>query len=146
MADGVSPALIAAFSVAPPPDQTRFTAELRTALRQAGWTLGAHRPPDRPMSFEWWEVATPAGPHTILLKLEGRAMALASGQPAFGAVSFSDAPEAPWPAFMLPGEDLRRELTTDDLGFLRALSPSMTHNVSYWRPRTVGAAIFNYWD
>lgn len=153
MPEGFSPALVAAFGLAPAPSRGSFLPALHAACRDLGWKPGAHHTPDRPMSFDWRELSTPAGPHALLLDLDGRVAALVRGAPVFGALEFADASALQshfagqgWQGCVLSRDDLTAELAPADLAFLRALGPHMAHNLDYWRPRTVGEVIFNYWD
>lgn len=149
----VSPALVSAFDTRPAPPRESLLSALHGACRDLGWTPGPHHAPDRPMSFDWREIATPAGPHALLLDLDGRVAALVRGQPSFGRLDFADASRPGallaargWAGAVLSPEALATRISAADLAFLRSIGPHMASNLAYWRPDTAGEVIFNYWD
>lgn len=140
---------------APPrlPDTRAERTALHAAARALGWRIGDPVDPAPHASFHVARIETGAAPLWLLLENNGHAAALSPVQPVFGAWTFTDAPAlsealaaAGSPLHLFSAADLDTDLTPADRAFLTSLNLGFEANLAYWRPRTVGSVIFNWWD
>lgn len=153
-APAVSPALTAAFG--PMVETADMKREIRSGLfaiaRVCGWKPGEIHWRDRPMTYHWVDMERTEVRWTILIGADARLLALSRGTGGEPTMDFTDNEEfSRAAAEHLPGfkvlraDDLLRDLSDADRAFLRQ-QPGMTYNLTYWRPRTVGDVVFNWWD
>ncbi|MFE3171080.1 hypothetical protein ACFXPA_26085 [Amycolatopsis sp. NPDC059090] len=121
--------------------------------RQTGGTLAEFRIPDVTPNF--WQAVVQYPDRTISVVAANDAPVLALARPRsldfapsreWGPLEFVDEPEL---AAVLAETDQFRVLTPADLerSFKAEDWPHLTRSdIAYWKPATVGEALFNYWD
>lgn len=126
---------------------------LHAAARVRGWRVGALHWNKYPMSFHWAALETEQGPVALLVHADRPVAAMTPGEPQYMALTFIDdaafargLAESGAPFALLAAADLGRGLTVDDDAYVRALGKDFAANMTYWRPRTVGDVVFNWWD
>ncbi|MEQ1708483.1 MAG: hypothetical protein ABL864_09160 [Terricaulis sp.] len=154
MVDGVSPALVHAYSrSAEPLTQSAIKALMHVMARECYWTIE---------SFDW-RVVHRTYHRCIALKEEERFVALIGVDAPIFALSGIREDQA-WSFFddasivtaaagyygptlrVLQGGDLSSDLTERDRDWLRSVNKNMNYDLRYWNPQTVGQVVFNFWD
>ncbi len=133
-------------------NQSEITQYLHAIVHALGWRLHEIIWRDRPMTFHWADAEYRNVRFAILIGADAHFLALSSLQSRDGAqdfrffddARFTAAAPAEWR--VLAAADLNRDLTGEDVAFLHAADARMAYNLDYWRPRTAGQVVFNWWD
>ncbi len=106
-----------------------------------------------PMSFLWAELYNVPNVAAALISLYGPFIALSETVPEYfnlehtSNLAFADAVEASGELQFLGAAILNAELSFDDRERLGQLNGMWSYNnMKYWRPETLGQALFNWWD
>lgn len=135
-----------------PDKQTTLTA-LHAAARMRGWRFGALHWNKYPMSFHWAALEAERGAVSLLIHADRPVAALTPGEPQYMALAFFDdagltraLADCGAPFGLLQAAELAATMTPEDVAFVRGLGRDFAHNMGYWKPKTAGEVIFNWWD
>ncbi|HRK18163.1 MAG TPA: hypothetical protein PK970_04340 [Hyphomicrobiaceae bacterium] len=135
------------------PDKQATLTALHAAARMRGWRVGALHWNKYPMSFHWAGLEAEHGVVSLLVHADRPVAALTPGEPQYMALAFFDDPglaealaACRAPFGLLPAADLSAAMAPEDAVFVRGLGRDFAHNMGYWKPKTAGEVIFNWWD
>ena len=130
-----------------------ITTTLYAIARQCGWVIGDFHWRTYPMSFYWAEVRVSDRKFAILIEEASPVVALSSTVPHYFNLAFFDdtafveaARHLQAPFVVLAASELAKPLSEMDRAFVAQLSAQHERDLKYWKPDTVGAVIFNWWD
>ncbi|MEM1150343.1 MAG: hypothetical protein AAGI03_07275 [Pseudomonadota bacterium] len=120
--------------------------------RVCGGRLGQFHPHSYPMSFLWADIHDVPGLAAAIVSLSGPFIALCETIPEpynlahTSNLLFVEAVEASSELHFLGAAILDTELSLEDREKFGRLNPRWSYDIRYWRPETLGQALFNWWD
>ncbi len=126
---------------------------LHAIARDLAWVLGELHWDEYPKSFHWIAVSDRDRRFAILVGREAPVVALSEALPDYFNLRFFDDPRlgeaierAGAPFECLAAAELNAPSSAADRDFVARISPQYGRDLAYWRPKTIGDVIFNWWD